>query len=175
MLVILLLESILLPGQATYAQQKFTLSGTIRDASNGETLIGATVYVKDQETGSTSNTYGFYSLTLPAGTYALMYSYVGYTSQEIAVQLTQDQTLDIPLSEGGTQMEEIVILGEDVDQNVSSTDMGVNKLEIQTIRKIPDPPPPPPPEKNDVGRGRRDPKYSNHARGEYGRGRGYRI
>ena len=61
-----------------HAQTKHTLSGYIKDASNGEALIGATVFVKETSGGGVTNVYGFYSITIPASTYSLEVSYIGY-------------------------------------------------------------------------------------------------
>jgi len=61
---------------------KATLSGHIHDKSTGEDLIGATVYVKEIKSGTTSNLYGFYSISLNPGQYSVVYSYVGYVTEE---------------------------------------------------------------------------------------------
>ena len=67
----------------SFCQEKYTLSGSIKDASNGEDLIGVTIYVKELPgTGTITNIYGFYSLTLPKGEYTIQYSYIGYALQE---------------------------------------------------------------------------------------------
>jgi len=63
---------------AALAQDKYTISGYVKDASNGEELIGATILVKELSSGAITNHYGFYSITLTSGQYNLMYSYVGY-------------------------------------------------------------------------------------------------
>ena len=66
--------------QSAYCQKKFTLSGFITDANNGETLIGATVYSKSVGQGVISNNYGFYSLTLPEGDYEISFSFIARLS-----------------------------------------------------------------------------------------------
>ena len=81
--------------------QNFTVSGTLKDASNGEDLIGATVLVKDKPgTGAAANTYGFYSLTLPKGEYTLLFSYLGLESSEQKITLDRDLRLDKELAKG---------------------------------------------------------------------------
>ena len=66
------------------AQKTFTLSGYIKDADSGETLTGANIFVKDDPaSGTTSNAYGFYSLSLPPGDYTITYSYLGYNEQRL--------------------------------------------------------------------------------------------
>ncbi len=123
---------------ASYCQTKHTLSGYIKDASSGETLIAANIYNKENITqGATSNIYGFYSLTLPEGEYTIVGRYLGYDDREITVNLNQDQTLDIELNLGGTLMEEIVVTGEQIDRNVESTEMGTVELSTETLKRIP--------------------------------------
>ena len=64
----------------SYAQEKFTISGTVvSDAKSNETLFGVTVYIKNLETGTNTNEYGFYSLTLPKGVYQITISYLGFS------------------------------------------------------------------------------------------------
>ncbi|UXP33515.1 TonB-dependent receptor [Reichenbachiella agarivorans] len=120
----------------TYAQE-YAISGYVRDASNGETLIGATVLVKGTSKGVVTNVYGFYSLTLPAQKYEIEMRYIGYDVTTQQVDLTQgDQRVDVELTSGGEQLEEVVINAE-ADANVSGMQMSSNKLDIQTITKIP--------------------------------------
>ena len=72
-----------------------TISGYVKDASNGETLIGASVVVKGTSQGVITNVYGFYSLTLPPGDYTLEYRYIGYATKIMEVNLTYDQRMEI--------------------------------------------------------------------------------
>ncbi len=71
----------------TLAQNKFTINGYVKDAENGEELIGATVIVKELETGTITNVYGFYAITLESGEYTLQYSYLGYEVVEKTFKL----------------------------------------------------------------------------------------
>jgi len=119
-----------------FSQNTFTLSGYIKDASNGETLIGANVYDESKSYGASSNLYGFYSLTLPEGKHKIYYSYIGYNSQQFEIDLDADLTFDVELSEGITA-KEVVITGEKKDVNVESTDMGKVELSVEKIKKIP--------------------------------------
>lgn len=117
--------------------KKITIKGNVTDSDNGEELIGATILVKQKETGVVTNVYGFYSITLPKGKYTLVFSYIGYLSQEIEVSLEENKTLNVQLKEDKNELEEIVVLGEEVNQNVISLEMGVSKLEVGTIKKVP--------------------------------------
>lgn len=127
----------LLAGTISFAQEKFTISGYVFDAANGESLIGATVYLKEIEGGNVTNVYGFYSITVPPGDYTLEYRYIGFIAQSRQISLTGNQRIDIELSEEKTELEEVVVLGEPEDVNVSSVEMSVAKLDIKTISKIP--------------------------------------
>ena len=131
--------SLLLVACATFAfgQEKFTVNGYIRDGSNGETLIGANVFIKELATGANSNEYGFYSISLPQGKYTIEYSYLGFVSVTQIVDLNQDQKVDIEFQPEGIEIEEIVITGEAENANVSDVEMSTNKLDIATIQKMP--------------------------------------
>lgn len=127
---------LLLPG-TLLAQDKFTINGTIRDASNGEALIGVTVYIKEISNGTTTNEYGFYSITLPKGTYMVDYTYVGF--QPVTLTLTLDKNIQQPieLKPDAEQLEEVVVQAEIEQANVENLEMSTNKLEIKTILRTP--------------------------------------
>ena len=119
------------------AQQKYALNGYVTDADNGEALIGATVFIKEINNGTATNVYGFYSISLPPGDYQLEFTYVGYQTRTENISLNADFRLDIELTPEGRQLQEVVITDEQLDANVTSIEMSTNKLEIQTIKKIP--------------------------------------
>lgn len=120
-----------------YAQAQQTISGYVKDASNGETLIGATVLIKGTSQGVITNVYGFYSITLPADQYEVEYRYIGYLSVAQQVDLSENRRIDIELPPESQQLEEIVISSDPEDVNVSGIQMSTNKLDIETITKIP--------------------------------------
>jgi hypothetical protein len=122
---------------AAIGQERFTISGYIKDAGNGEALIGATVLVKEIKGGTVSNAYGFYSITLPRGEYNLDYRYVGFAVVQKTIELNKDVRLDLELSIDARQLEEVVIRSEAVDKNVQATEMSIAKLTIKSIEKIP--------------------------------------
>ncbi len=120
------------------AQTKFTLNGTVKDKKTGETLIGVAVYVKEiSGTGTSSNEYGFYSLTLPQGKYHVISNYVGYKADTVVVNLTANTKLDRSLSENTSQLKEVVVSNKRKDDNLRKTEIGVEKLDIKEIEKIP--------------------------------------
>jgi hypothetical protein len=116
---------------------RYTLSGYIKDAENGEVLIGATIYVQELKSGVSSNAYGFYSLRLPAGQYTVTYSYIGYEGQTKKIELNSDFTSNIEMGLEQKNIGEVVIKGERVDANVKKPEMSVAKLDMVTIKKIP--------------------------------------
>lgn len=117
--------------------QKYTLSGYITDAVSGESLIGANIYLKnDSGKGTTSNAYGFYSLSLEPGEYTVIYSYLGYQDLERIVDLNEDVRLNPALS-AGIEVQEIVVSAKEEDRNVRSTEMGTITLATEPIKKIP--------------------------------------
>ena len=122
---------------SAFSQGKATISGFLREGATGETLIGANIYVKENPAlGTSSNTYGFYSLTLPRGRYTLVYSYLGFDDAERTIELTQDAKIDIALSEGKT-LQEVVVVAEEGDENVAATRMGTVDVTTDQIKKLP--------------------------------------
>ncbi|MGK9120671.1 TonB-dependent receptor [Olivibacter jilunii] len=119
----------------SFAQQ-ITLSGTVRDASSGETLIGASIKVKESASGVSANSYGFYSLSLAKGRYTIQVSSVGYNMQERAVELSGDLRLDFSL-EPANQLETVEINAVSSREQIESPQMGVNKISIKEVNNVP--------------------------------------
>lgn len=123
-----------------YAQTgtgKFTLSGYIKDGTNGESLLGASVYVVELGKGTNTNDYGFYSLTMPADTYTVRISYVGFAMQEKQIVLDKDVRLNLEMGNSVKEVEEVVITGERKGENVESTDMGKEEITIEQAKALP--------------------------------------
>ncbi|MFD2573723.1 carboxypeptidase-like regulatory domain-containing protein [Spirosoma soli] len=120
------------------AQSRFTVSGYIKDAADGEGLIGVSVFVKEAGTGAVTNNYGFYAVTVPTGTYDLVISYVGYEKQTKSVTLTdRNVRLDVELKEEGKQLQEVVVSTKREDDNVKNIEMSVNRIDVKTLQRIP--------------------------------------
>jgi len=133
----LILFSLLLSIQLV-AQEKYTISGSIKDESNGEDLIGVTIFVKELPgTGTVTNVYGFYSLTLPKGKYTIQYSYVGYKTVEFKADLTKNIKNNIQISSNATDLGVFEVSAEREDENIRSTEMSVSKIDIKEIESIP--------------------------------------
>lgn len=116
--------------------QNFTISGYITDKKNGEGLIGAAVYVKELKQGTITNTYGFYSITLPKGNYQINYSYLGYKTVEVNILLNTDQKISQALDVSDITTDEVVVSAER-GENVESSQMGNIALPIQQIKPLP--------------------------------------
>jgi hypothetical protein len=124
-------------GGAT-AQDKFTMSGIIKNAENGEALIGAYVVVKElKNVGASTNAYGFFSLTIPGGRYTLLVQYLGFRVLADSIDLTRDRTFNFALTPEPITVGEVVVSGERSDRNVTSTVMSSNKLEMREVKSIP--------------------------------------
>ncbi len=124
--------------QHTASGQNQTVSGYVRDGKTGETLIGATVAVKERpSTGTVSNAYGYYAISLPAGNYTLVFAYLGYITQEMPIQLTTSKKLNLNMETAGQLLKEVVVTGKSETDRLRQTQMGVEKISIQTINKLP--------------------------------------
>lgn len=118
-------------------QNKVTINGYIRDAENGEELIGVTVYVNELKTGTASNVYGFYALNLDPGTYSITFSSIGYQSVVKNVTLTKDLEFNVDLPVQITEMDEIVITDEAIDANVTDIKMSRNEVNVKQVKRLP--------------------------------------
>jgi hypothetical protein len=119
------------------AQTKYTISGTVKQRSSGESLIGVSVVVVEKPgVGVITNEYGFYSLSLPKGHYTLRVTYVGYKQELIPVQLDGNLTISIDLSDQG-HMQEVVVGAKKNTNNLTRATMGTEVLNMKTAAKIP--------------------------------------
>ena len=119
------------------AQKKLTISGYIKSAETGESLIGATMYIDKLKSGTASNGYGFYSITLPEGEYSVRYSFMGYKNSIINIDLKENISKNIELESSDAQIEEIIISAEAADKNIKDAEMSVIKLSPREIKVIP--------------------------------------
>ena len=128
---------LLLISNLSLAQEKFTLSGFVSDIDSKETLIGVNIIVPELQIGTITNEYGFYSLTLPKGNHILQINYLGYRTKKENIILNEDITKNFGLKQQSEILDEI-ILEENIETlNIKSPQMSVNRLAINTIKKIP--------------------------------------
>ncbi len=133
----ILLIFIILSQTFFLSAQKHTISGKITDATSGEDLIGVTVFIAGTTTGTTTNTYGFYSITLQEGNHKLSFSFIGYKTISRDMSLNSDTTYNIQLSPHETMLDEVVVSSETKDKNIRSAKMGVEKMDMKQIEMIP--------------------------------------
>lgn len=133
--IVLLL--LLFIGFTGFSQNKFTLSGTVVEEATGETLIGVNVLVPELNTGTITNEYGFYSITLPEGEYELVYSSLGFTTQKLTLNLNKNTRLNMAMQSDLQQLDEVVIEADVERVSIKAPQMSVNTLSAQTIKSIP--------------------------------------
>ncbi|MBI5217623.1 MAG: TonB-dependent receptor [Bacteroidia bacterium] len=123
---------------SAFAQNKFTISGYVKDERTGEELIGATVFIKElSATGASANAYGFYSITIPEGNYTVAAQYVGYEAKSVTIKLKQNTKLDFILNVKISELKEVEITAEKNDENITKTRMGIEKIDVKEIKNIP--------------------------------------
>lgn len=120
-----------------HAQEKYTLSGSISDEKTGETLIGVNVIINELKTGTVTNEYGFYSITLPKGTYSVTISYLGFGDLNETVNLEQNIRKNFTIKESNVELNEVVVTENPYKINIKKPEMSANKLSITTIKQMP--------------------------------------
>ncbi len=116
----------------------YTISGQIVDATNGEDVPFATISLRDQPgVGTTSNVYGFYSLSLEAGEYVLLFQFLGYQTVAREIKLEGDLKLDIEMGEDAQTLQEVVVSSKKEDRNISRVAGSTTQLDIKEIKEIP--------------------------------------
>lgn len=120
-----------------FGQKKVSLSGYVKDAASGETLIGANIYIAEAQIGISTNAYGFYSISIPTGSYSVKVTYLGYNMFQQTVNLIDNRSLNIDLQPEGREIEEVVVSDERKDENVQGTQMGTISLSTEKIKKLP--------------------------------------
>jgi hypothetical protein len=124
-------------GLASQAQNRFTVSGFVTDSSNGEALIGASVFIREINKGVPTNTYGFYSVTLPAGSYTFVTRYIGFQDAERTIELNKDTKLNLDLRPTVVQIKAVEVVKEKRKSNTESTDMGRIDVDVQKLNTLP--------------------------------------
>lgn len=115
-------------------KEKYTLSGYLRDGETGEALIGSRVYIDTLKTGSISNEYGFYSITLSSGTYEILFSFIGKKTQKKRVELSTDIELDINLKTAEL-LNTVTVTADRKDQKTA--EIGTIELSMSKVKSLP--------------------------------------
>lgn len=119
-----------------FGQENSTLSGYITDARDGETLIGAKVVVPELGKGTVTNTYGFYSLTVPVGSYTVEFRMAGLETETRVLDLSADLRFDFEMGSSALEIEEVTVSAT-AEDNVKSTKIGQLELDIEEIKTLP--------------------------------------
>lgn len=122
--------------QPKAVSRRFTISGYITDGASSETLIGANIHESRQHQGTTTNPYGFYSITLPEGETLLSFSYLGFNTEQHLLTLQKDTMLNIRLKDN-TQLAEVLILSKRTEAGIAATQMGVIELPMAQVKHTP--------------------------------------
>ena len=120
-----------------FTQQRYTLSGYLRDESSGEALISASVYPEELKTGVGTNEYGFFSISLPKGKYTFIFSYVGYQTIKKVLMIDQNLQQNFSLSPHETEIDEIVVVGRPKDDIVRQNEIGTVRLNVKELSVLP--------------------------------------
>ncbi len=121
-----------------YSNTRHTLSGTISDASTGESMIGASITVKELPgTGVTTNGYGYFSLTVPDGNYTFIISYLGYKTIVTELKMNANKLQNFKLEPDARQLDDVEITAVRKNNNITSSEIGMEKIEMKEISKIP--------------------------------------
>lgn len=126
----------LLAGLQLQAQEKVTLSGTITDSKSGETVVGAKIYIRSINVGTVSNSYGFYSLTVPKGNYEVLFRSSAHDSLLRMLDLNQNLSLNVELSSKTLVLNEVQVNAKE-GENINSTKIGQIELEVEKIKTLP--------------------------------------
>ena len=129
-------KHIILQKKKSAAVRKFTISGYIKDESSVETLIGANIVDRYNGRGTTTNPYGYYSITLPEGDVAMTYSYLGYATQLHNLSLNKDTILNVHMN-NDNQLEEVVIISDKTESGIMSTHMSATDIDLAHIKGTP--------------------------------------
>lgn len=133
-----LLCILLVLGLDARAQEKYTLNGYVKDSLSGETLIGATLSFREIGKSVTTNSYGFYSITLPKGNYQLIINFIGYQTRESLVRLNENKELNLVLQPGtGVVLQDVTVTARKRDNNVKTAQMGKLDLSVSTAKALP--------------------------------------
>jgi hypothetical protein len=120
-----------------FSQASFTLSGTVRDAENGETLVGVAVSIPALQLGAMTNEYGYYSFSVPAGTHTIQFSYIGYQTMEQQLTIRQNVKKNLEMPVRSQELAEVTIEAGSIQEKLKSTQMSVERLTARQAKLMP--------------------------------------
>ncbi len=128
---------LVLPAREAAAQKKCTISGYMTDASSGESLISAALVEQQSGQGTVTNNYGYYTLTLPAGEVALEFSYIGYETVAMSLQLVRDTVLHVALKPSAEFLQGASVTASRSEIGVRGTQMSAIEIPVHQIKHVP--------------------------------------
>lgn len=123
--------------EKTIATGKHTISGYVKDKETGEVLIGVNIYNRDLHLGTTTNAYGFFSLTLPSNSYDLVFSYIGYKDFLKKINLEKDEVIIIEMETTSLPINEVEIQGKNKQEEVRDNSLDVFRFSSKTLSQLP--------------------------------------
>jgi hypothetical protein len=120
-----------------FTQEKVTLSGKVIDSNNNETLIGVLVEIPVLKFSTFTNEYGFFSLTVPPGSYAIQASTIGYETKNIQISIQENSKITIEIAANAKELAAVVVSKNPSRINIHKPEMSVNKIAISTLKKMP--------------------------------------
>ncbi|MBS9464211.1 TonB-dependent receptor [Flagellimonas sp. 389] len=136
--LLMLTVGFVLSSSLIHSQNNYTISGTVTDEFNGETLFGTSIFLKGTSIGAITNEYGFYSISAPEGSYTLIFSHLGYKEISMDITLNSNQKIDIEVQESSTQLDEVEVIAEETERAIlKKPEMSVSKLNIKTVKQMP--------------------------------------
>ena len=110
------------------AQDRVTISGDVSDSLSKETLLGVTILINELNTGTVTNSYGFYSLSVPSGEYTITVQYLGYQSLQFPISLNENIKQNILLTPAAEELDEVILIDNSERVNIKKPEMSVNRL-----------------------------------------------
>ena len=117
--------------------QNFTVSGTVKDGSNGETMISAMIYTADGNYGTATNVYGYYALELPVGKHTLLFNYSGFETFTKELDVVENTKLNVELKPQAQEIDVVIVKGKRATDNFKKVEMSTIELDVKKIEKIP--------------------------------------
>lgn len=130
-------ETITIGNSNAVVGETATLSGFILDGKTEEPVVGAVVYALNSAKGATSDQDGFYSLEVPIGQQPFRFSYIGYANGVALLDIQSSGSFNMDLYDDVTELTAVTVTAESPDENIQSVTMGVEKLDIKTIKRLP--------------------------------------
>ncbi|MBT7660248.1 MAG: carboxypeptidase-like regulatory domain-containing protein, partial [Bacteroidetes bacterium] len=122
---------------SSFAQSRFTISGYISDDANGEALVAANIWSPDARVGTSTNGYGFYSLTLPAGKHVIQLQYLGYATQNFEVNLQSNTDRNFQMIAAENVLNEVDVVASGSVKIEDQVQMSKMEVPIKQLKSLP--------------------------------------